>query len=67
MLVASVHGVTGLAFGHGVSLLLKRYFGLDTESDGPANNIVGPKETEIKFDKILGRDKPRTRATTDLQ
>ena len=44
------------------SLLLKRYFGLETEWDDPANNIVGPKETEIEFDKILGQDKPRTKA-----
>jgi hypothetical protein len=44
------------------SLLLKRYFGLETEWDNPENNIVGPKETEIEFDKILGQDKPRTKA-----
>jgi len=44
------------------SLLLKRYFGLETEWDDPANNIVGAKETEIEFDKILGQDKPRTKA-----
>jgi hypothetical protein len=44
------------------SLLLKRYFGLETEWDDPANNVVGPKETEIEFDKILGQDKPRTKA-----
>lgn len=44
------------------SLLLKRYFGLETEWDDPANNIVGPIETEIEFDKILGQDKPRTKA-----
>jgi hypothetical protein len=44
------------------ALLLKRYFGLETEWDDPANNIVGPKETEIKFDKILGQDEPRTKA-----
>ena len=40
---------------------MKRYFGLETEWDNPANNIVGPKETEIKFDKILGHDEPRTK------
>jgi hypothetical protein len=44
------------------ALLLKRYFGLETEWDDPANNIVGPKETEIEFDKILGQDTPRTKA-----
>jgi hypothetical protein len=44
------------------SLLLKRYFGLETEWDNPANNIVGPKETAIEFDKILGQDTPRTKA-----
>ena len=44
------------------SLLLKRYFGLETEWDDPANNKVGPKETEIEFDNILGQDKPRTKA-----
>ena len=43
------------------ALLLKRYFGLETEWDNPANNIVGPKETEIEFDKILGQDEPRTK------
>jgi hypothetical protein len=42
------------------ALLLKRYFGIETEWDNPANNIVGPKETEIEFDKILGQDKHRT-------
>jgi hypothetical protein len=40
---------------------IKRYFGLETEWDDPANNIVGPKETEIEFDKILGQDEPRTK------
>ncbi|HYA85129.1 MAG TPA: hypothetical protein VEH06_17025, partial [Candidatus Bathyarchaeia archaeon] len=44
------------------ALLLKRYFGLETEWDDPANNKVGPKETEIEFDNILGQDKPRTKA-----
>ncbi len=44
------------------SLLLKRYFGLETQWDDPANNIVGPKETEVEFDDILGQDKPRTKA-----
>ncbi len=44
------------------ALLLKRYFGLETEWDDPANNIVGPKETEIEFDEILGQGKPRTKA-----
>ena len=44
------------------SLLLKRYFGLETEWDDPTNNMVGPKETEIEFDKILGQGKPRTKA-----
>ena len=44
------------------AFLLKRYFGLETEWDNPANNIVDPKETEIKFDKILGYDEPRTKA-----
>ena len=43
------------------ALLLKRHFGLETEWDDPANNIVGPKETEIEFDKILGQDTPRTK------
>jgi hypothetical protein len=43
------------------ALLLKRCFGLETEWDDPANNIVGPKETEIEFDKILGQDEPRTK------
>jgi hypothetical protein len=43
------------------ALLLKRYFGLETEWDDPANNKVGPKETEIEFDNILGQDKPRTK------
>src|SRR5215469_8835686 len=44
------------------ALLLKRYFGLETEWDNAANNIVGPKETEIKFDKILGHDELTTKA-----
>lgn len=44
------------------SLLLKRHFGLDTEWDNPTNNIVGPKETEVEFDNILGQDKPRSKA-----
>jgi hypothetical protein len=44
------------------ALLLKRYFGIETEWDNPENNLVGPKETEIEFDKILGQDKPRTKA-----
>jgi hypothetical protein len=43
------------------ALLFKRYFGLETVWDDPANNIAGPKETEIKFDKILGHDEPRTK------
>jgi hypothetical protein len=43
------------------SLLLRRYFGLETEWDDPVNNKVGPKETEIKFDKILSHDEPRTK------
>ena len=43
------------------ALLLKRYFGLETEWDDPANNKVGPKETEIEFDNILGQDKSRTK------
>ena len=44
------------------ALLLKRYFGLETEWDNPGKNIVGPKETEIEFDNILGQDKPGTKA-----
>jgi hypothetical protein len=44
------------------SLLLKRQFGLETEWDHPEKNIVGPKEADIEFDKILGQDKPRTKA-----
>jgi hypothetical protein len=44
------------------ALLLKRYFDLETEWDNPANDTIGPKETEIKFDKILGQDEPRTKA-----
>jgi hypothetical protein len=43
------------------ALLLKRYFGLETEWDNPANNMIGPKETEIEFDEVLGQDKPRTK------
>jgi hypothetical protein len=44
------------------ALLLKKCFGLETEWDDPANNIVGPKETEIEFDKLLGQDTPKTKA-----
>ena len=44
------------------ALLLKRYFGLVTEWDNPSNNILGPKETDIEFDKIVGQDKPGTKA-----
>jgi len=44
------------------ALLLKRYFGLETQWDDPDNNIVGPKETEIEFDKILGQNIPKTKA-----
>lgn len=44
------------------SLILKRYFGLETEWDNLQKNIVGPKEIEIEFDAILGQDKPRTKA-----
>jgi len=40
---------------------LKRYFGIETEWENP-DNIVGPKETEIEFDKTLGQGKPRTKA-----
>jgi hypothetical protein len=47
------------------ALLLKRYFGLETEWDSPANNLVGPKEIEIEFDKILGQDTHRTKAKAD--
>ena len=34
----------------------------ETEWDNPTNDIVGPKETEIEFDNILGQDKPGTKA-----
>lgn len=42
------------------SLLLKRQFGLETEWDRPEKNIIGPKEIDIEFDKILGQDTPKT-------
>ena len=42
-------------------MILKRQFGLETEWDHPEKNIVGPKEADIEFDKILlGQDKPAT-------
>jgi hypothetical protein len=44
------------------ALLLKKYFGLETEWDDPSNNIVGPQEVEIEFDKLLGQDTPKTKA-----
>jgi len=34
--------------------------GIETEWENP-DNIVGPKEKEIEFDKILGQGKPRTK------
>jgi hypothetical protein len=44
------------------ALILKRYFDVETEWDHPEKEIVGPIEVEIEFDKILGNDKPKTRA-----
>lgn len=45
------------------ALLLKRYFNVETEWDYPNKGIVGPKEIDIEFDKLLGNDRPKTRAT----
>ena len=43
------------------ALILKRQFDLDTEWDHPEKNIVGPKEVDVEFDKILvEQDKPAT-------
>ena len=43
------------------ALILKRQFGLETEWDHPEKNIVGPKEVDVEFDKILvEQDKPAT-------
>jgi hypothetical protein len=33
-------------------LTFKRHFGLETERDHPDNNMVGPKEVDVEFDKI---------------
>jgi hypothetical protein len=44
------------------ALLLKKCFSLETEWDDPTNNIVGPQEAEIEFDKLLGQDTPKTKA-----
>ena len=42
-------------------MILKRQFGLETEWDHPEKNIVGPKEVDVEFDKILlEQDKPAT-------
>jgi hypothetical protein len=44
------------------ALILKRYFDVETAWDHPEREIVGPIEVEIEFDKILGNDKPKTKA-----
>lgn len=35
---------------------------METEWDNPSNKIVGPKETEVEFNRILGQNEPRTKA-----
>jgi hypothetical protein len=47
-----------------LALLLKRYFNVETEWDSPEKYMVGPKEVDIQFDDLLGRDddKPITKA-----
>jgi hypothetical protein len=54
---------TSLAIPH-ETLLLKRYFNVETEWDSPEKYMVGPKEVDIQFDDLLGRDddKPITKA-----
>lgn len=44
------------------ALVLKKYFGVETAWDRPDKEMVGPIEIEIEFDKILGNDKPKSRA-----
>jgi hypothetical protein len=44
------------------ALVLKRHFEAETEWDHPEQEIVGPMEVEIEFDKILGNDRPKARA-----
>jgi hypothetical protein len=46
---------TSLAIPH-ETLLLKRYFNVETEWDSPEKYMVGPKEVDIQFDDLLGRD-----------
>jgi hypothetical protein len=40
--------------------ILKMQFGLETEWDRPEKNIIGTKEADIEFDKILDQDTPKT-------
>jgi hypothetical protein len=44
------------------TLLLKKYFDVKTEWDNLESNIVGPQEINIEFNKLLGNDKPKTKA-----
>lgn len=44
------------------TLLLKKYFDVKTEWDNLESNIVGPQEINIEFDRLLGNDKPKTKA-----
>lgn len=44
------------------TLLLKRYFDVETEWDHPETGMVGPREMDIEFDEVLGYNKDKTRA-----
>jgi hypothetical protein len=44
------------------SLVLKRYFDVETEWDHPESGMIGPREMDIEFDELLGNDKQKARA-----
>ena len=44
------------------SLVLKRYFDVETEWDHPESGMIGPREMDIEFDELLGYDKQKARA-----